>query len=338
MESVHPATAPVGVASRAADRRVRRALALGLTCLLVLTGCAGTRSAADDAPPAVRVASGPDAETALLAHTLRALLGRAGIDADVVAFNDARDARRALEQGAVDLRPAYTGEVWLETLGRADPPSDPVLSAETVAEEDARQGIVWLLGPFDDAIDTPPANATFAFVVDEDTAATVGTVSQLATRLAEEPDAALCIDEEFAARPDGLRAVLTAYSVRSDQPVLAVGPADAVFGVTAGDCLAGLTTATDGAAWGSGLRPLVDDLRVFPAFVVLPQLRRSVDEQRPEIRRAVAPLSDGLSTSLLAAANARIVGGDALEQVGDELAVELLRRAGRPLEPDASAG
>ncbi|MCC5947704.1 MAG: hypothetical protein JJT89_04535 [Nitriliruptoraceae bacterium] len=314
-----------------------RSFALLLALVVAVSACTDPEPGSEATAPAVRIASGPDPETALLAHTMRALMQRAGFDGDIVAFTDARDARRALEQGAVDVRPAYSGEAWLETLGRPDPPSDPETSVREVAEEDDAAGIEWLLPPFDDAVDTPPANATFAFVVPMEESDELSTVSQLATRLAEEPEATLCVDEEFAARPDGLRAVLTAYSVRSDQPVLAAAPADAVLGVAAGDCLAGLTTATDGAAWAAQLRPLVDDLRVFPAFVALPQLRASVDGARPEIRRALTPLSDELTTTLLAAANARIVGGEPLEQVGDELAVELLTRAGRPLETETGS-
>jgi osmoprotectant transport system substrate-binding protein len=313
------------------------------TCLLLallLTACTvgggGVEPGEEQIEP-IRVGAGPDPETALLAHTLVALLRRAGIGAEVVAFSEARDARRALEQGDVELRPAYTGEAWLETLGRPDPPGDPEASYLAVAEQDAGRDISWLPPEFGDTPDEPPANATFAFVVADRVAADAEliTVSQLATRLAERPDALLCVDDEFASRPDGLRAVLAAYSVRSDQPVLAANPQDAVLGVAAGDCLAGLTTATDGAAWQAGLRPLTDDLRVFPAFVPLPQLRDDTTEF-DTVRVAIEPLPSQLSTTLLAAANGRIVAGEPLEQVADELATELLIRADRPVEPAAS--
>ena len=312
------------------------------TCVflaVLLTACTvgdgGTEPGEDQADP-IRVAAGPDPETALLAHTLVALLRRATLGAEVVAFSEARDARRALEQGDVELRPAYTGEAWLETLGRPDPPGDPEASYLAVAEQDAERGITWLEPVFGDTPDEPPANATFAFVVADRDAqdAELTTVSQLATRLAERPDELICVDDEFASRRDGLRAVLAAYSVRSDQPVLAANPQDAVLGVAAGDCLAGLTTATDGAAWQAGLRPLADDLRVFPAFVPLPQLRDDTAGIEA-VRTAIDPLPSHLSTTLLAAANGRIVAGEPLEQVADELAVELLLRADRPVEPEA---
>jgi osmoprotectant transport system substrate-binding protein len=296
----------------------------------------GAPSSAPDADVAtIRVASGPDAETALLAHTLAALLVRGGLDAEVVPFSDARDARQALELGRVDVRPAYTGEAWLETLGRPDPPSDGLESYLAVSEHDRDQGIAWLRPRFAEGVDSPPANATFAFVVAGPPSidADLATVSHLAARLSERPDATLCVDQEFVSRSDGLRAVLAAYSVRSDQPVLAATPEEAVLGVSAGDCLAGLTTATDGAAWRAGLRPLVDDLGVFPAFVPLPQVRDDAAEEHRSLRSSIGPLPAQLTTELLAAANARVQDDDSLEVVGDDLAVELLRRAGRPVTP-----
>jgi osmoprotectant transport system substrate-binding protein len=296
----------------------------------------GTPSSVPDEEVAViRVASGPDAETALLAHTLAALLTRGGLTAEVVPFSDARDARQALELGRVDVRPSYTGEAWLETLGLPDPPSDALESYLAVAEHDRDEGIAWLRPRFADGVDTPPANATFAFVVagPPSVDADLSTVSQLAARLSERPDATLCVDQEFVARSDGLRAVLAAYSVRSDQPVLAAAPQEAVRGVVAGDCLAGLTTATDGVAWRAGLRPLTDDLGVFPAFVPLPQVRDDAAEAHRSLRSSIGPFPAQLTTELLAAGNARIQGDDALEDVADDLAVELLRRAGRPVTP-----
>jgi len=295
----------------------------------------GSANASDEEVAPIRVASGPDPETALLAQTLAALLTRGGLAAEVVPFSDARDARQALELGRVDVRPAYTGEAWLETLGRPDPPGDALEGYLAVSEHDRGRDIAWLRPRFDEGVDTPPANATFAFVVAGPPSidADLGTVSQLAARLSERPDATLCVDQEFVSRSDGLRAVLAAYSVRSDQPVLAADPQEAVLGVAAGDCLAGLTTATDGAAWRAGLRPLVDDLGVFPAFVPLPQVRDEAAETHRSLRSSIGPFAAQLTTELLAAGNARVQAEESLEQVGDDLAVELLRRAGRPVSP-----
>lgn len=305
---------------------------LPVLLLLAALGCssvAGSGEPAADEQP-VRVAAAPDAETTLLANAAVELLGAAGIDGEVVAFSDASDSRQALDLGAVDVRPGYTGETWLETLGRADPTGDVQASVAAVRDHDLQDDIVWLPPRFGEGFDEPPANATFAFTVmgPPGSDADLRTVSELATRLSEQPEARVCVDRDFGGRADGLRAVLEAYSVRSDRPFLAASPEEAVLGVAAGDCLAGLTTATDGVAWRSGLQTLVDDLGVFPAFVPLPQIRVEVLEEQPEVQDALTPLATELTDALLAQANAGVAGGVEVEQAADELATELRRRAG----------
>jgi osmoprotectant transport system substrate-binding protein len=317
-------------------RRLVPLLLVVLATACSAVGVGASASAPDDpAHDPIRVASAPDAETALLAHTLASLLELSGMPAEVVSFSDARDARQALELGDVDVRPGYTGETWLETLGRDNPPSDPEASFLAVRDHDDAEGIVWLRPRFSEGF---PANATFAFVVQGPPSADADlrTMSQLAARLAERPDARVCVDREFGARPDGLRAVLEAYSMRSDRPFLAAGPEEAVLGVAAGDCLAGLTTATDGGAWAAGLRPLVDDLRVFPAFVPLPQIRTDLLDDHPAAKVALGPMAAQLTTALLGGWNARVVAGEPIEEVADLAARELLTRARRPVpEPEA---
>jgi osmoprotectant transport system substrate-binding protein len=309
--------------------------------LLAALGCAPGADASDPdgGPEAVRVAAAADAETTLLAHAAVGLLAAEGLPAEVVSFSDARDTRQALELGAVDVRIGYTGESWLETLGRADPPGDPRTSVAAVRDHDVDEGIVWLRPRYGEGGDAPPANATFSLAVmgPPGRDADLRSVSELATRLSEQPDARVCVDREFGSRTDGLRAVLEAYSVRSDRPFLAATPEEAVLGVAAGDCLAGLTTATDGQAWRAGLQPLVDDLEVFPAFVVLPQVRAELLEERPAARVALTPMANELTNQLLARANASVAGGADVEAAADDLAAELRRRDGRDDDEDADA-
>ncbi|MFA9445465.1 glycine betaine ABC transporter substrate-binding protein [Egicoccus sp. AB-alg6-2] len=322
--------------------RVRRWLCL-LVLLVACTSQAGPGVPAatedpDQPPPTpLRIASGAEPETEVLAHTMLALLELSGLAGELVTFSDARDARQALELGDVDVRTGYTGEAWLETLGRADPPGDPRASFMAVRDHDEDEGLIWLRPQFrDGSLDAPPANATFAFVVLGPPAAgaDLRTLSDLARRLSEQPDARVCVDQEFGTRVDGLRAVLEAYSVRSDREFLAADPEEAVRGVAAGDCLAGLTTATDGAAWRAGLRPLIDDLRVFPAFVPLPQVRAEVIEDQPAVRVALGPMAAQLTTALLGSWNARVLAGEPVEEVAEEAARELFVRARRTLPED----
>ena len=319
-------------------RRWLSVLVLLVACTPQAGGGVPAADATDPELPPVRIATGSETETRVLAHTMLALLELQGQPAELVAFGDPRDSRQALELGDVDVRIGYTGEAWLETLERADPPGDPQTSFVAVRDHDADQGVKWLAPRLGDgSLDAPPANATFAFVVlgDPETSGDLHTISDLARRLSEQPDALVCVDQEFGTRVDGLRAVLEAYSVRSDREFLAANPEEAVRGVAAGDCLAGLTTATDGVAWQAGMRPLIDDLRVFPAFVPLPQIRVDLLEDRPAVGVALGPMAAQLTTAVLGTWNARVVTGEPIEQVAEEAARELLRRAGRTL-PEAT--
>lgn len=301
-----------------------RVLAAVLSC--VLAGClpfGGPDEVASSDEPPVQVGTGPQPESQLLAAVMVALLTEAGVDAEVVGRADAADARRALELGDVDVLPGYTGETWLEVLNRADPPSDQATSLARVAEADESRGLVWLRPPIQGGVTAPPADATFAFVVaDDGPHGDVTTLSQLATRLGQLEDPLLCVDPDFAERPDGLPVVLDAYSIAVEpDEVLAAAPADAVRGVAAGDCDTGLTSATDGTAWAAGQRPLVDDLGVFPAFVVAPV----VDEDDLErVEAALRPLTQQLTTAMLGSWNARVVQGEVPAMVAEDAAAMLL--------------
>ncbi len=309
--------------------RTLRAVAVMLV-VLVVTGC--TSRGVD--VPDVRIGTGPDPESLVLASTALALLTSAGIDAALVTFGDERSARQAIELGDVDVHLAYSGEIWLDS-GRANPPGDVSVSLESVGAADLERGIVWLLDAGApgtegvEGVEQRPANATFAFFVAGPPAvdADLRTLSQLSLRLSERPDASICVDGEFGRRPDGLAAMLSAYSVRRDRPFLAADPAQAVLGVLEGDCIAGLSHATDGRAWRAGLQPLVDDLRFFPAFVPMPTVRGELLSERPSIASALAPLAGELSTGLLGRANARVEAGRPVAAVAAELAEELRLRA-----------
>ena len=298
-----------------------------LVVALLAVGC--TSTASSDAPPTepVRVAATGDPEGQVLSAVVVGLLEDADVTVETVGFSDARDARQALQLGAVDVAIGYSGEAWLASLGRADPPGDVEASFGPVRADDARRGIVWLSPRFDEGGGGAPANATFAFVVrgPPGAHADLRTVSQLAARLGEQPDATVCVDREFGSREDGLRAVLDAYRVRSDRPFVAADPQEAVQAVATGGCIAGLTTATDGGAWAAGLRPLEDDLGVFPAFVIAPQVREELLDERPEVRRALQPLTE-LTTTLLGSWNAAAIDGTPVEDLADTAAEELRAR------------
>lgn len=281
--------------------------------------------------PVVRIGSGPEAESDLLAHVIEQLVAAAGFTPRVVERADGEAARQALEVGDVDVLPGYTGQAWLEVLGLPNPPGDPRTSYARVASADAAEDIRWLRPEFEleDGVDGPPADATFGLFVRgfPSPEADVFTITQLATRLAEDPDARVCVDDEFAVRQDGWEALATAYSI-APRPLTRLGPVEALRGVASGECLVGLGAATDGEAWAAGLRLLEDPLQVFPAFVVSVQLRAEVAEAHPDLVAGLEPLADELTTALLGTWNGQVARGAPMREVAVAAARTLRQRAG----------
>jgi osmoprotectant transport system substrate-binding protein len=299
------------------------AIASLLCGVLLVAGCAAGDG--PDPTATIRVAVDSSREVTLLGATLVELLEDAGRSARLLQFADDRSARQALELGDADIGLAYTGQAWVELLGRADPPADPTAALREIRAAEAERGLVWLEPVLGQGSEWTPANATFAFFVagPPSNDADLRTLSQLSLRLSERPAASLCVDVDFGRRPDGLAAMLSTYSVRRDRPFLATDAEAAILGVLAGDCLAGLSHATDGRAWLAGLQLLVDDLRFFPAFVPLPVVDVRLLARDPEIAQALRPMLEQLSTGLLGRANARVVAGEPIDLVARELAAQL---------------
>ena len=278
--------------------------------VIAATGGVALAVRGDDGPPRpapVRVGTGPEFEATLLAELTRALLAAHGTPATTVEFGSSADARSALELGVVDVLPSYTGAVWLDEFGLGDPPKEPEESYERVARIDRANDLTWL----------PPTkvNATFAFVVRAADAARVSTLENLGPVVNVDRTASLCVDEEFAQRPDGLAVVVAEYflAIIPEQVRLASAD-DAVTLVASGECFAGLTTATDGRAVNLELVALADVRPVFPAFVLAPVMRDRVLAEHPEVVPALAPLTV-VTDQQLAGWNAQLLRGESVQAV-----------------------
>lgn len=301
---------------------------MGLVLLMLVAACTpvATEPAAPTPTPTgplVRIGSGPEAESELLAEIIRELAEVAGYRARIVERADGGAARQALELGDVDVLTGYTGQAWLEVLGLPNPSGDPRTSYARVSSVDSSNDVRWLRPRFDleAGVNGPPADATFGLFVRgfPSRDADLYTITQLATRLGERPDATVCVDPDFAVRPDGWAALATAYSI-ADRPLTGVGPTEAVQRVAAGECLVGLGAATDGEAWAAGLRLLEDPLQVFPSFVVSVQVREDYAEAQPDLVEALEPLANELTTALLGSWNGQVVRG--AQQVEREALVD----------------
>jgi len=285
-------------------RPTRALLAAGV---LLIAAASCVRSSAQTEPTVV-VGVGSTREQAVLAALTVVALEDAGMRATLVdeGFDGTLDLRSAARRGDIDLFWDYTGAAWALGLRQEAPPSAPQESYERVAQEDARRNdFIWL--------EPTKANATLAFFVrnSPDLPPPEGrTLSWLAGRSAD-PAFSFCADPAFIEREGGLEALAAAYSINFEQ--VTKTPAtenEAIEGVAARRCFAGLGTATSGVARNAALVPVTDDLMVFPAFVVAPVAREAALEETPELRGALASVATVLDTTeKLALLNAAVEGG-----------------------------
>lgn len=281
--------------------------------MLALLALAACGRGAEGGDPVV-LGVGSTTEQHVLAALTVVALDRAGIPTEVrTELGGTVGLRREAGRGAIDLFWDYTGAAWALGLGEHAPPADPNESYQRVRRADEDFGLEWL----------PPttANATLALFVRSEDLPPTGEPRGL-TWLAgvlSGGEAALCADPDFIRRPGGLDALAEAYAIGRDRLRL-VGAAeeDAIERVAAGECFAGLATATSGRARLEGLHPVSDDLRLFPAFVIAPVARAAALERHDGLAEALAPLVALLDTQSLALLNARVEGGDDPEDVAEE--------------------
>lgn len=301
--SSRPRAAPASLALRV--------VALLAALLTAAASCSpGDPATNPSAATQVRIGAGSTAEQQLLAALSADLLARRGIPTEVVAeLGDTDGVRDAADAGRIDAFWDYSGAAWTLGLGRPAPAIDPQESVEAVAAQDAAEGLTWL-----------PASAVDAklalFVRAEEHPRTEeGTLSWLAGRLGAE-SAALCADAAYLSAPAGYAYLADTYAIATDSvsTVVATEP-KAIDFVVQGECLAGLATATSGAARARGLLPLVDDQGVFPAFVAAPVVVQGGRAEAVAVVAALTALSESLDTAGLANLNALVSEGGAIEEV-----------------------
>lgn len=271
---------------------------------LVLAAVAAAVALRGPEEPAVVVGVGSTTEQQVLAALTVEALEAAGVPTRVVErTGGTTDLRVEALAGDVDVFWDYTGAAWALGLRQEAPPADTRESFARVRQADAEQGLVWL-GP-------TTANATLALFVraaDLPAAPEERDLTWLSRQLTGRT---LCADPDFVTRAQGLPALASAYSINlAELETRRLAEARALEGVAAGECFAGLGTATSGVARNAGLAPVADELMVFPAFVAAPVVRAETLAASPQIATALEPVIAQLSTERLAALNARIDAGE----------------------------
>ena len=302
---------------------------LGLVVILfVATGCGGGGGSGggnvggSDAGEQVSL-SGAELTVGSKEFTEQLVLGQIAIQALEAAGATVNDrtglagtdaARKALEDGEIDMYWEYTGTGWITLLGREEPIPDAREQYEAVAEEDFEKNQIRWLKP-------APANNTFAIAVRSEAAEVLGVESLSGLAVLNElrpEDTTLCAANEFLTREDGLPGLEKAYGFEV--------PADNVVRMEEGQiyqaidegekCNFGEVFLTDGRIKGLDLTVLEDDKQFFPIYNPSLTVSEEVMDQYPEIAKVFAPISEKLDNETLRDLNAAVdVGGESPEDV-----------------------
>lgn len=193
-------------------------------------------------------------------------------------------AMAALQRGAIDLYPEYTGTALIDVL-KAQQKTDAAQTFDFVKSEyEKRYGLTWL--------DPAPMNNTQALATTKAIAAKyrLATLSDVAARA---PQLRLGMVAEFTSRPDGLPGLKRVYGGYTFKEMRLVDFGLKYKALLAGDVDIVVAFGTDGAIIADDLVVMRDDKHLFPPYQVAPVIRTPLVHERPAISanlNRVAPL------------------------------------------------
>jgi len=241
-------------------------------------------------------------EQALVQAMSARLLERAGIAVDTREAMPTARIRAAQRRGEVDLYWEYSG-TSLATFHRRRPPFPEATAEqlERVRALDEPLGLIWL--------EPSAVDNRYALAMRETVALTAGidTISALVEQLEAGLALTLAVDDEFFARPDGLKPLQTIYEFTWPHDLVHRLPPEAVVpALIEGEVDVAVVGTTDGRL-GPAFVLLEDDRRFFPAYRLAPVVRADALEAWPDIEPVLAPLARALDTEVMRELNRRVL-------------------------------
>ncbi len=268
----------------------------------------------------VKVGSKEFDEQLLLGQLTLKMMCAAGANAlDETDTKGSTQTRQKLLRGGSDVYWDYTGTGWITYLGHDKPIPDAQKMYDSVKKEDlAKNNLVW--GPL------APFNNTYAFAVSNDFEQKTGvkTDSDMAAYLGKNPGSTVCVESEFAARPDGYPGYKKAYGITGGK-TKSLGTGVVYTQTAKGGCDFGEVFTTDGRIKALNLTVLDDDKSFFPLYNGVPIVRKETNQAHPEILQVLKPLADTLTTDVMAQLNAKV---SAEGQDPSKVAVDYLKKQG----------
>ncbi len=194
----------------------------------------------------------------------------------------------ALESGAIDVYPEYTGTIAFELLGLKRPHSIDELNR--------------LLQPRGLAVGVPLGfNNSYALAMTERQAAALGV--RRISELAQLPQLRFGLSQEFVNRRDGWPALKGAYGLPGGN-VRGLDHGLAYEAVAGGQVDVVDVYATDAKIVRYGLRVLIDDRGFFPTYDAVLLYRRDLPQRFPQAWPALQALEGRISAARMTAMNA----------------------------------
>jgi glycine betaine/choline ABC-type transport system substrate-binding protein len=273
--------------------RDKLACLLSLLSLLSITGCAGPRR--------LTVGSKNFTEQIILGEIVaQQLERRLQIKVDrKLDLGGTLLAQQALQNGAIDLYPEYTGTALTAVL-KMRPVSDPAAVLERVrAEYRKRWNLEWL--------DPLGFNNTFAMVVRGSQARSEGleTLSDAARR---KQGWRLGVGYEFLQRPDGLPGLLQTYRLPLDGSPKSMDLGLLYSALEQKQVDMAAASATDGMLSVLDVKVLRDDKSYFPPYQAALIVRAQSLSAYPGLRAALDQLSGKLSDADMRKLNYQLDG------------------------------
>lgn len=234
--------------------------------------------------------------------TVLALRAARATATDRCATGGTESTRRALLTGEIDLYWEYTGTAWEVFLRQDVPVPDPARLHDLVAQQDLRDnGVVWT--------DRADVNDTYAFAVNADAATRLGvdSLSGMAAHVRSGAPGEVCVEREYASRPDGIGNLQRTYGFAIPRPRLRVLEAGDIYRATArGECLFGEVYSTDGRIPGLGLRVLADDKAYHSTYNPTPTIRKDAFDRNPAVARVLDAVAHALDQPTMVRLNGEV--------------------------------
>jgi osmoprotectant transport system substrate-binding protein len=243
-------------------------------------------------------------EQRILSYMMINLLEKNGFQTeDKTGLGGTLVARKALENGQIDVYMEYTGTGLVTMLKEKTVITDPDECYEFVKKADLeKNGLVWL--------PKLPFNNTYCLMMRKDDAEKKGikSLSDLAKYVDAHPDdIKFGTNEEFYARPDGYKPLQKKYGFKFKRSnIKKMTPGLLYKALKEGQLDVAMGFATDGRIKGFGFVVLEDDQKYFPVYNPAPVVKKETAEKYPELEKIFAPLTEKLDTAAMTELNYQV--------------------------------